>query len=1199
MERREGQQCGEEGLSNGPHSPAVPSTCMGEAPGVIPEIVFAEVIRACTSLRSTGCVLCWLLVQGMVPGVHHTGNSSFVALVISLLGAKTQGYPKRKKGAAFPIKEGELCVVKEKFANLPFQAFRDEDFVQRWYLDAWLFICFLSLNFLWGAVAGLPPGHWLQSDKMAVESVRAAIQRRCLDDVFLPTSEADWEKELASRMVGYGGEEVSTCHVLTYEQVEPALPPASHGGCVELVDWVGARTKEFLLNPKRLLRPQDEVQLPKLPGKIHMRQEDQLKIAQELIRRNVCDWVDLDLVYKVNGVPILNGLFGVPKSSLLSDGRPILRFIMNLTGSNATQYQLEGLTGSLPSITTWQSIFIDEGETLQLFQSDMSSAFYLFRIPRAWLPYLAFNLVVSGSVLGRDPRKRFALACTVLPMGWLSSVGIMQEASEMLLRRGPIHKGGQLSRSKPIPEWFNEVLLRAGENHRAWWHVYLDNFAAGERVTRGDPSLDAMLCHQLAEEAWNQAGIISSDKKRVKSAEKIVELGAEINGASRFLGASSERMLKLIQATLWGLNQEVLSRKKWQIIAGRWIFVLQFRRPGMSILNRVWGFTSRQEKVSKKLKSEMQWEFLLCVGLSPLLHCNLGASIPRLISASDASETGGAVGFSTSLTPAGEDCLHASCVNDKDYVSAPVLLLSLFNGIGGAFRAYDVAGVTPCYRIAVECDKAANRITLRTWPGTELVKDVALVTRPLVREWSRKYSQVEEIHLWAGFPCTELSRVKFDRLNLEGGQSKLFWEIPRIRTLLEEEFGSDIVIKEVLENVASMDREACQEISQELGRSPYRVDCVQAVPMRRPRYCWCTEEPQFAVTGLELTKGPYWTEVVASAPYPEVKDWKTPGYDWWGELEGAVFPTCMKSIPRRVPPPKPAGLEKSSVDAIGRWTADSYRFPPYQYEDRFIFSSQVDGSWRLLSADEKELLLGYGWHHTRLAMAASEAKQNETLFNDKRHSLLGDSFSIFSFAIFAVACCKNFLPAISYVHLTRRLGLAPGFRAPIRRVAPLRRSLQYGTPLMVLQREKRLIDDFNRLLLRRTNHTGSDIRVITGDILAPKQFPRQSVSASWWNWEEGFTTKWSRKEHINILELRSVLLAVQFQVSRFKIHDARVFHLSDSYVSISVASKGRSGSKQLQRLLQQLSAQCLAFGLQLILAHVDSSENPTDEGSRR
>lgn len=232
-------------------------------------------------------------------------------------------------------------------------------------------------------------------------------------------------------------------------------------------------------------------------------------------------------------------------------------------------------------------------------------------------------------------------------------------------------------------------------------------------------------------------------------------------------------------------------------------------------------------------------------------------------------------------------------------------------------------------------------------------------------------------------------------------------------------------------------------------------------------------------------------------------------------------------------------------------------------------------------------------------MAASEVKLNETLFNDKRHSLLGDSFSIFSFVIFAVACCRRFLPVIAYRHLALRCGIAPGFRFPLKREAPLCRSLQYGTPFMVIQRERRYVDDFNRLLLRRTNHTGSDIRVVTGDILATKQFPRQSVAASWWEWEEGFTTRWCRKEHINVLELRALLLALQFQVSRFKIQDARVFHLSDSYIAISIASKGRSGSTRLQRLLQQLAATCLAFGLFPVFAHVDSSENPTDEGSRR
>ena len=61
----------------------------------------------------------------------------------------------------------------------------------------------------------------------------------------------------------------------------------------------------------------------------------------------------------------------------------------------------------------------------------------------------------------------------------------------------------------------------------------------------------------------------------------------------------------------------------------------------------------------------------------------------------------------------------------------------------------------------------------------------------------------------------------------------------------------------------------------------------------------------------------------------------------------------------------------------------------------------------------------------------------------------------------------------------------------------------------------------------------------------------------------------------------------------------RIFQLTDSYVSLSVASKGRSSSKQLSRVLNSISAHLLCHGLQLVLAHVDSLDNPSDEGSRK
>ena len=76
-----------------------------------------------------------------------------------------------------------------------------------------------------------------------------------------------------------------------------------------------------------------------------------MMIAHELVRRKICAWVPLRKVYHVGSTPVLNGLFGVSKPSNLPDGRPILRLIMNLTGSNSTQFQLEGGCRSLPAIT--------------------------------------------------------------------------------------------------------------------------------------------------------------------------------------------------------------------------------------------------------------------------------------------------------------------------------------------------------------------------------------------------------------------------------------------------------------------------------------------------------------------------------------------------------------------------------------------------------------------------------------------------------------------------------------------------------------------------------------------------------------------------------------------------------------------------------------------------------------------------------
>ena len=512
----------------------------------------------------------------------------------------------------------------------------------------------------------------------------------------------------------------------------------------------------------------------------------------------------------------------------------------------------------------------------------------------------------------------------------------------------------------------------------------------------------------------------------------------------------------------------------------------------------------------------------------------------------------------------------------------------------GALSGHDLLGVRPLGLLHFDIHSPANRIVSRRWPHAKIYTDVKQFDRDLAKKIVSQHLGVIEIHLWAGFPCVDLSSVRAGGKGLEGKSSSLFYEIIRIRKLLIEEGGSGIVVKVVVENVASMKPEECNKISAALQLEPYYLDCVDAVPMRRPRLCWTTEYLEGLMDDVWIERTDRWRVVHATAPYPEMEQWLEPGATWPGGLQGAVLPTCMKAIKRNSPPWRPAGIERCEPDTISRWTADDYRYPPYQYSDQFIFWTEK-GTWRTASAEEKELLLGYGWKHTALCYNASDIKQSFQKYDDERQSLLGDSFSMFSFIIPALAMCQQYITRVKYQHLTRRMGLTPGFRCGLRFIASITRGLNYGGQFLQGDTSMQML---NRLLLSRTNHTGSDVRISTGEFLNPKAHPRQGVEADWWNWKACFKVRWQTKEHINLLELRSIFLAIKYQCSHFGASNMRLFHLTDSYVCLSIISKGRSGSRQLSKVLKQLNGFLLSHGLYLVLGHVESTTNPTDGESR-
>ena len=523
----------------------------------------------------------------------------------------------------------------------------------------------------------------------------------------------------------------------------------------------------------------------------------------------------------------------------------------------------------------------------------------------------------------------------------------------------------------------------------------------------------------------------------------------------------------------------------------------------------------------------------------------------------------------------------------------PVLVVSLLNGIGCAFRCYDACGVIPAVAISYEISTEANRVVARRWPRAIIEKDVRDLTEEVVRSWKFKYPQVEAIHIWGGFPCIDLSSAKAFRLNLAGPGSSLFWEMVRIVKVIRKVFGYSFEVRFTAENVASMDESAEEEITRELGVKPWRMDSADVVPIHRPRFCW-TNEVIHEMDGVWWEEKDRWIEIHMEHEYPLTSQWLEEGAIWPGGDQGEVLPTAMKSIPRKVPPPRPAGITRTDLDTRQRWQADAFRFPPYQYSDRFVV--WVEDRWRLVNASERELLHGLGFEHTKPCWNANAIKSSPVGYEDCRKSLVGDSFNCFSFAWVAAMLVHRWVNIPSYRMLWRRLGMAPGFCAPLHVSVPLCRSLSYG---MVPHLDVVGVEDLHRALMRRCNHTGSDIRITTGGVLNPKAYPRQSVNSSWWKWLKVFAYKWKRGDHINSLELRSIIHAVEWRVLHRGEAHCRLVHLTDSYICMSIISKSRSSSAMLKPLLGRLAALLMTFDLFLLVGHVESLDNPTDHDSRK
>lgn len=149
-------------------------------------------------------------------------------------------------------------------------------------------------------------------------------------------------------------------------------------------------------------------------------------------------------------------------------------------------------------------------------------------------------------------------------------------------------------------------------------------------------------------------------------------------------------------------------------------------------------------------------------------------------------------------------------------------VLSLFDGISCARVALDKLGIPVEVYLASEIDKYALQVSAKNWPDIVQVGDVERVY----------FNELANIDLLiGGSPCQDLSIAKAGREGLAGTRSKLFYEYVRIMQECKPKYF-------VLENVASMSKEAKAAMTEIMGVEPIMIDAGLVSGQRRKRLFW-------------------------------------------------------------------------------------------------------------------------------------------------------------------------------------------------------------------------------------------------------------------------------------------------------------------------------------------------------------------------
>eukprot|EP00438_Fugacium_kawagutii_P015349 Skav202567 [mRNA] locus=scaffold2177:274392:277940:- [translate_table: standard] len=995
-----------------------------------------------------------------------------------------------------------------------------------------------------------------------------------------------WGEFFKVKGVDYKGDEVLSAQKIAWDNVRTALPDEVGGVPLESVVDKGSRN--YVLNfDKFLLDPQDQVYVR--PPRVMVDDDAWETLCSNLLSRGVFNRVHEDDLHYVHGRPLLNGLFGVSKHEYTADGLEVMRIIMNLIPVNTIVRALDSDIATLPTWSGISPLELMVDESLVVSSEDVRCFFYIFSIPQAWYRYMAFNKPLPQSLCGSRAGKWYPCSA-VLPMGFKNSVSLAQHIhrrfSQMALVK--VGLGGECELRKDRSFTCSNPIFR----------VYLDNFDELRRVSKKHAELiEGKVSPLIAgmREVYQEAQVPRHPKKGVASKLQAEVQGAIVDGQEGVIFPKPEKILRYMHLTKLLLQAESCTQKQMQIVGGGLVYFALFRRPLLGGLNHVWKFINSFDGMPPVIRLSIpiavKEELARMIALVPLAFIDLRCKLSKIVTASDASTSGGGVTVSQKVTIQGS--IAAQCPIRGDVVEPAdlpqVLTVGIFDGISGLRVATDVLGWNVSGHISIEKSPEASRVVEARFPNTVFVFQVEDVTEEHVLSWSLKFSQISLVAIGAGPPCQGVSGLNAAKKGaLKDARSSLFWHVRRIKELFQR-FFPWAQVRTLMESVASMDAADEAVMSDDYGGSPVYIDSSDVSPARRPRLYWFDWEllPKDDVSSSVLESGR--TKVSLEASF-KVDDYLLPG---WSKQTDGSFPTFTTSRPRQSPGYKPAGLQQCTEDDKLMWTQDLYRFPPYQYQATHCVYNK-HGERRLVGCEEREVIMGFPRHYTVQAMP--KAQQGSQAHTDCRLSLLGNSWNVTTVAILLshLGEILGLNPPLSVQDVVNRTapGSAKDFQTFLQRpyMRPPRKAPAVSNELSLVRKLVSLVgikgDD---LLLQASSE----------DVIKYHRM-RASVPSRLWKWRTVAGWTWSEStEHINVLEMRAALTALKWRIEKQEVVHSKFVHLLDSLVCLHSLSRGRSSSRKLKRTLLRINALTLATDCHVVWAYVHTKDNPADRPSRR